>query len=123
MITHDFVCDNCGKVVHDSNTKIVHKCPICSKNMRWDCRVAVHGNYQRPIHSNALAINPGQVEEHKKIFPNIRLDGQYRPIFNNFVDHEDYLKKSNMIKLPQKIKTKGVRIYGKKRTKSSKSSV
>jgi len=26
MITHKFICDSCGRVVEDTNTKCAHKC-------------------------------------------------------------------------------------------------
>lgn len=120
---HDFVCDSCGVTVQDYTTKKIHRCPQCGEDMRWDCRVAIHGNYERPIHSASLAISPSQIEEHKEKFPNIRLDGECCPIFDNFTEHESYLKKSNMIKEPQRVRGNKERIYGKKRTKSCKSGI
>ena len=123
MIVHDFICDNCGVVIQDTDTRKIHRCKNCDSDMRWDCNVAIHGNYSCPVHSASLAISPSQIEEHKKMFPNIRLDGECRPIFDNFTEHENYLKKSNMIKEPQRIRGNKDRIYGKKRTKSRKSSV
>lgn len=106
MALHNFICDECNIIVQDANTKCIHKCPNCGKDLRWDLNIAIHGNYNHPIHSDSLAINPNQVEEHKRLFPNIRLDGENRPIFDNFVAHENYLKKTGFIKRPQKIKPK-----------------
>ena len=103
---HNFICDDCNETVQDTDTKCVHKCPVCGKDMRWNLNIAIHGNYKHPVHSDSLAINPNQKAEHEKIFPNIRLDGQFRPIFDNFVDHENYLKKIGCVKRPQKIKAK-----------------
>lgn len=71
------------------------------------CNVAIHGNYKNPIHSDSLAIHPDQRAEHEQTFPNIKLDGQNRPIFDNFVDHENYLKKTGFVKLASKEKTLG----------------
>ena len=110
MIIHTFICDNCGTTVQDTNTNGVHKCPACDDEMRWDLNIAIHGNYEHPIHSDALAINPDQRAEHQRLFPNIRLDKQNRPIFDNFMSHENYLKKCGLVKLSQKIKIKGKRI-------------
>jgi hypothetical protein len=70
--------------------------------MRWDLKIAIHGNYQNPIHSDALAIHPDQRAEHEREFPNVRLDGQCRPVFDNFMNHEAYLKKTGFRKLRQK---------------------
>lgn len=104
MVVHSFVCDDCKIEVHDTNTKCIHKCPECGEAMRWNCKIAIHGNYKNPIHSDALAINPNQRAEHERLFPNIRLDKQNRPVFDNFTNHEAYMKKCNIIKHPQRIK-------------------
>lgn len=103
---HTFVCDNCTTVIQDTDTKCVHICPVCGTEMRWDLNIAIHGNYKHPIHSDALAISPDQRAEHEKTFPNIRLDGQNRPVFDNFVDHQNYLDKCGIVKLRQKTKRK-----------------
>lgn len=108
MITHTFICNSCGLIATDTDTKKIHVCGECGKDMRWDLDgIAIHGNYLHPVHSDSLAINPDQVEEHRKLFPNIEVDKQCRPIFDNFVDHENYLKKCNIVKHPQKMKPKG----------------
>ncbi len=104
MVTHSFVCDDCGTEVEDHTTRRIHRCPKCGLDMRWDVCIAIHGNYKHPIHSDALAVHPDQRAEHERTFPNIRLDGQNRPIFDNFVAHRDYLKKCNLVKIPKKIK-------------------
>lgn len=110
MITHNFVCDECNIIVQDTDTKCVHKCPLCNNNMRWDLRIAIHGNYKHPIHSDALAVHPDQRIEHEREFPSIQLDKQNRPVFDNFVVHENYLKKTGFIKESQKIKPKREKI-------------
>lgn len=110
MALHYFVCDYCGTVITDITTIGIHKCSVCGEDMRWDLNIAIHGNYQHPIHSDALAISPTQVAEHKKLFPNIKLDKACRPIFEKFTDHEAYMKKCGIVKHPQKIRRKGKRI-------------
>ena len=107
MALHEFVCDECKIIVEDSNTKEIHKCPGCGEDMRWNFNIAIHGHYDRPVHSDSLAINPCQAEEHHKLFPNIELDKQCRPIFDNFTDHENYLKATGFVKHTKKIKPKG----------------
>lgn len=115
MAIHNFVCDKCGTVVQDTDTKCIHKCPICNNDMRWDLNIATHGNYRHPVHSDALAIHPSQRAEHERLFPNIRLDGSNRPIFDNFVDHQNYLDKTGFVCLPPKIKPKSKKLLGSNR--------
>lgn len=67
-------------------------------------------NYSHPIHSNSLAISPAQVAEHKKRFPNIKIDSECRPVFDNYVEHDKYLQACNIDKKEQRIKPKGKRI-------------
>lgn len=106
MVLHKFTCGECSITIEDSNTKTVHKCPACGQDMNWNLNIAIHGNYKHPVHSDALAINPDQRAEHEQLFPDIRLDGQNRPILDNFRNHENYLKKIGFVKHTQKIKPK-----------------
>ena len=87
-----FVC-SCGK-------KMYREYNFHNKNM----------SYSRPIHSNSLAINPEQRTEHEQKFPDVELDNQCRPIFDNFSAHQKYLNDCNIIKERQKLKPEGVRI-------------
>ena len=111
MTIHYFVCDDCNITTEDSNTRGIHVCPKCDNDMRWDLKgIAIHGNYKHPIHSDALAILPSQVSEHRKKFPNIELDSQCRPILNNYVSHRNYLNAIGFRKEIQKIKPKSTKI-------------
>jgi hypothetical protein len=65
--------------------------------------------YARPIISDSLAVSPDQIPEHRKMFPDIEVTAEGQPVFDNFTDHEAYLKKCNIQKLPQKIRRKGKR--------------
>ncbi len=109
MPIHTFICSYCKTKITDTNTKVIHRCPTCGGDMQWSLKIAIHGNYKHPIHSDALAINPNQRAEHERLFPNIRLDGDNRPIFEKFTDHENYLKKIGFVKERQKIKPKSNR--------------
>jgi len=66
--------------------------------------------YSRPLHSDSLAINPLQIEEHRRLFPNIEVDPEGRPVFENYRQHDSYLEKIGFQKLPQKIKARGRKI-------------
>lgn len=117
MPRYNFICDTCGQTIEvvrsmDKSDES-WKC-LCGHNMRRDfkaeaVRVGV-GEYRRPIQSDSLAISPRQRAEHEKLFPNIKLDDQCRPVFDNFRDHEAYLQKTGFQKLSAKKKRKGKRI-------------
>jgi len=66
--------------------------------------------YFHPIHSDSLAISPSQIAEHKKLFPDMKIDGEGRPVFENFRQHDDYLETCGFGKEIQRLKPKGRRI-------------
>ena len=107
MPLHAFTCRECNIETHDNTTKGVHKCPECGKDMWCKFGGGIGGNYDHPIHSDSLAINPNQRAEHERLFPNIRLDSENRPIFDNYTNHEAYLKKTGFVKQTQKIRSRG----------------
>lgn len=82
-----------------------------NKNIMIGNSVYIHTKY-----SDSLAINPNQIPEHKRLFPDVKLDTQGRPGFDTVGQHDDYLKKTGFIKQPQKIKIKGKDITPKKAT-------
>lgn len=90
-------------------------CPRCGTPMKRDY-VAEHHNiqggreYRKPIHSDSLAINPNQREQHEKLFPNIPIDSEGRPVFSNYRDHNSYLEKCGFDKVSQKQRKRGKRI-------------
>ncbi len=113
MPIYSVKCPHCGAVdehvqtMRNANRK--HKCPKCGTAMVRDWSadapfVSGGHQYRRAIHSDSLAISPDQVAEHKKQFPNIRIDSECRPIFENFKDHDAYLKKCGFKKERQRIK-------------------
>ena len=109
-VVHKFICKECNICVEDTTTKGVHKCPECGEDMGCQFRGSIGGHYARPIHSDSMAINPCQAKEHREQFPNIELDSEFRPVFDNYTDHESYLKKTGFVKHTQKIRNKGKRI-------------
>ena len=107
MAIHTFVCDKCGEIVHDTNTKGIHKCPKCGEDMRWDLSgigIAA-GNYNHI--SDSLAMHPSQIAEHKRLFPHIDVLPDGRPHFTSIRQQSNYLKEIGMYKEPQKLKNKG----------------
>lgn len=94
------------------------KCPKCRKEMTRDHNMGKTGrqtstSYGSGFVSDSLAMNPDQIEEHGKLFPDVQVLSDGRPVFTSYKQHDDYLKKTGFQKLPQKIKGLGsVRIAG-----------
>jgi len=87
------------------------KCSKCGGQMyrKYNFRTG-NKDYSKPIVSDSLAINPDQIPEHRKHFPDVEVLPDGRPVFDKFSKHENYLKKTGFKKHRQKIKPKGERI-------------
>jgi phage FluMu protein Com len=111
MATHTFRCDKCNTEILDKNSRVTHFCPQCKRPMRWVINF-YPGNkeYGQTKWSDSLAINPSQIEKHKKLFPDIRVDKEGRLGFDNYKQHDNYLKQTGFEKLPQRIKPKGKKL-------------
>ncbi len=124
MPFYDFECIGCG--TKDDVLCTVSKCPEddagpecsgCGKCMTRNynkkpkglSRTGV-GDYAKGVVSDALAINPEQIEEHHRLFPDVDVLSDGRVKFDSYKQHDDYLKKTGFRKKPQKIKLKGQRI-------------
>jgi len=96
------------------NADKICNCLKCGTKMNRDLKTDLpfaSGDYHHgAIHSDSLAISPDQRAEHLQKFPDIKLDNQNRPVFDNFQHHESYMKKCNIVKERKKIKPKGKRI-------------
>ena len=94
--------------------QLPYKCPNCGKYMvRNYAAERPHigdKEYARPIVSDSLAIMPSQRAEHEKRFPDIKLDSECRPIFDNFKSHDNYLKETGFRKVRQRIKRRGKKL-------------
>ena len=109
MAVQEFICDACGTEISDDNSNGIHKCLKCGADMRWRCGGGIReGDYSHT--SSSLAINPCQMKAHRKLFPGIDVlpDGQIH--FDSVKKQSDYLKKTGFVKVPQKIRKKGVKI-------------
>lgn len=123
MPFYDFQCIDCGTT--DDVLCTVSKCPEdnmgpacskCGKNMTRDynrgsgefSRTGV-GAYAKGVVSQSLAINPGQMAEHRSLFPEVEVlpDGCIK--FDSFKQHDNYLKKTGFQKVPQKTRGLGVK--------------
>ena len=118
MPLYSFQCPECGDKEESVRTmENADKACMCTcgakmnRDFQADIPFASGGDYgSRAIHSDSLAIAPSQREEHQKLFPDIKLDSQCRPVFDNFSAHEKYLKQCNIVKERKKVKPKGMRI-------------
>jgi len=86
-------------------------CEVCESTMDRDYQADLvnvgNVDYAKPIHSDSLAISPDQVAEHQRLFPDVKIDSECRPILENYKQHDAYLEKTGFIKHPQKQKKRG----------------
>lgn len=104
---YPFSCPRCGNVddlvrsVADRNEPAL--CTQCGEEMMRILFMGIRASkgkkqYARPIVSDSLAVSPDQIAEHRRMFPNIQVTKEGQPVFDNFSDHEAYLKKCNVVK-------------------------
>jgi putative FmdB family regulatory protein len=112
MPLYEFQCGECGHV-----TGVI--APMSSVPTTTPCEMGCSlpstrifsfnsGNvdYANPIVSQSLAMHPEQIDEHKRLFPDIPVTPDGCPVFSNFADHEAYLKKTGFVKIPGKRNTR-----------------
>ncbi len=120
-VQHIYYCPNCDADMDMSTVCITMRahetnlCDTCGKRgyvgKKRGYTIGIRGKeYFHPLHSDSLAINPIQIAEHRALFPDVNIDGEGRPIFENFRQHDDYLEKCGFHKQDQRIKPKGRRI-------------
>ena len=113
MPIYSYTCINCGK--EDTVFKPLSQydrtetCTMCGAVTYRDIAAdapRVHGKryYEKPLHSDSLAIAKKQVAEHRRRWPDIEIDSEFRPVFTGFKQHDDYLKDTGFVKLPQKVR-------------------
>jgi len=120
MPQYCYICPKCNipvsfiKPMAEANKN--EWCPRCGFILRRDFKNegvlvgAGRRSYHKPIVSDSMAVAPNQVAEHRKLFPDVKMLDDGRPVFDNFSDHEAYMKKCNVEKVPQKTKKRGKRI-------------
>lgn len=114
MFKYDLKCRKCGFRIEnpkDSDYPIrdgyprFPNCPKCGEIMVHDViGLAGKGDYYHI--SDSLAIHPSQIEEHRKLFPDVNVLPDGRPEFTSVKNRDNYLKKTGFVK-----RTKG-RIVG-----------
>jgi hypothetical protein len=87
-------------------------CPTCCEELAAEA-LDIHNininnaPYRRPLHSDALGIQPDQVAEHREMFPGVEIDSENRPVFTNLKQHDAYLEKAGIRKDVQKTRRPG----------------
>lgn len=118
MPRYNFRCPRCDKqeeVIRPmADAEKPWRCPGCNVKMARDFQTdlpfASGGNYKKPIISDSLAVSANQVEEHRQLFPDVKILSDGRPVFENFQQHNSYLKKTGFYKKRQRTKPKAKRI-------------
>jgi hypothetical protein len=83
------------------------QCPVCSAMMVKQLSAGVstpNKDYGSPIVSQSLAINPSQIPEHNRKFPDIKIRPDGCPVFDNYKKHSAYLDAIGVVKQTKKTK-------------------
>jgi len=118
MPMYNYICDECGRTMRDvrpMKDRNKQTACECGHKMRRDWsgqQTNIGGDvYRKPIVSDSLAINPSQIQEHREMFPDVKVHPDGRPEFTSFRQHENYLKKTGFVKAPQRIRrSRGTRL-------------
>jgi len=120
MPLYEFKCEQCQETITQvlsMKGDIPESVPCVGCNGIPAYRVwafnAHDDSYNTPLVSDALAVHPSQVEEHRRKFPNIKVRPDGRPEFTSFSQHDAYLKATGFHKKPQKNRPGVHKIYKK----------
>lgn len=103
-----FVCLKCGETLElDESPDSAPRC--CDEYMDrvFNAHKIINVGNKEYFHtkfSDSLAMAPSQIAEHKRLFPDIKVDSEGRPGFDSVRQHSDYLKKCGLHKEPQQIR-------------------
>lgn len=122
MPIYTFVCSNCNKSeerilpMRDSDKPQFCKCGSeMQRNFQADLFVDGNRDYYRSIVSDSLAVSPEQITEHKQLFPDIQVTPEGQPVFDNFKQHDDYLKATGFRKKQQRRRRRPTSVIGGKK--------
>lgn len=108
MPEYSYIC-NCGakrtvvKPMSDATNPVNCDCgKVMSRDYKADAVMDSDREYHRPLVSDSLAINPEQITEHKKKFPNVEITREGQPVFRTFRQHDNYLKATGFEKKSQR---------------------
>lgn len=108
MPLYEFKCEDCGHITpvvcRMADVPPVAVCAGCESNNTIRLFGFTDGQreYATPLVSQSLAMNPEQIGEHQRLFPDIQVTPDGCPVFTNFAQHDEYLKRTGFQKLPGK---------------------
>jgi putative FmdB family regulatory protein len=118
MAIYGYHCSVCGldveviKPMADSGR--AEACRQCGAEMVKDLRAnlphAAPDSYHTPLHSDSLGIRSDQVAEHQRLYPDVPLDRDRRPVFTSYSQHQKYLDARGIVKQPALRQKQGKRI-------------
>ena len=110
-LKHDwtFVCEVCNRVLEADAPPGLENTRCCDEYMQ---RVfpnhkqfnIVGAAYLHTKYSDSLAVSISQIEEHKQMHPDVKIDKEGRPGFDTVQQQDKYLNTYGMVKHPQKIR-------------------
>jgi len=108
MPEYHFACDKCKRadsvIWPMSRSGELLDCEVCGGKMYRVYNFSVGGDeYSKPVVSDALAMNPDQIPEHREHFPDVEVRPDGRPVFKDFKQHDNYLKKTGFVKHTKKV--------------------
>lgn len=112
-ITYIYKCNDCDNTMKFEKEMSQLTCSKCGKvNMKL--RRMIIGNSQPgtvksgdyKAVSESLAINPNQIEEHRRLFPDVKVREDGVLEFTSFKSHDKYLEQTGFVKHPQKIRNR-----------------
>ena len=113
MPIYEYKCEECGIVIEEVRSMAqcydCPKCPTCDGKTKKliSCNIHATNDYTKPLHSDSLAVPAAQADEHRKLFPEVSLDSQNRPIFTNPKQHDAYLEKTGFVKHKKRSRKRG----------------
>jgi len=130
MPIYEYECEKCGgreEIVLSMKDDIPERvqCNSCFPNRRNSYMYRVFGfhtpqeRYYHPMISDSLAMNPNQIAEHRRMFPDITVHPDGRPEFSSYKQHDAYLEKTGFRKMKQRIRRKLTKITPKSCKKES----
>ena len=108
MPLYEFQCEECGCVTGViapmSAVPTSAECDQCGRFTPNRVFGFHDGNreYGVPIVSQSLAMNPNQIADHNRMFPDIRVTDEGCPVFTSYQQHDAYLHKTGFSKQPGK---------------------
>jgi putative FmdB family regulatory protein len=114
MPLYMFVCTKCSKqqdIFMPSDDRNKYRQCYCGSTLKRIIGAPNVGRvYGSTFWSQSLAISPDQVDEHKKLFPDVKVRTDGCIGFDSVREHAEYCEKTGFEKMPQKKKTSSIKL-------------